>query len=121
MGCLGECWDLGPPPDSILFLPPPPVPSFLQSPLQDLVLNSTPCSTSQICEPWVASNRVPEGDYVELPRKGKLTPCPSFSSARFKWKPSLQLPCYIAIMEFIITTVTAKITCAELMCRLGMY
>lgn len=70
MACLGECWDLGPPPDSILFLPPPPAPYFLQSPLGDL-LNSTPCSSTQLCESLSASNRIPDsGDYIDLPRKG---------------------------------------------------
>ncbi|KAG5891940.1 hypothetical protein JTB14_002217 [Gonioctena quinquepunctata] len=70
MNCLGECLELGPPPDTILFLPPPPVPSFLQQALPDLLLNTTPCSAAQICESSSAPNRVPEsGDYMELPRK----------------------------------------------------
>ncbi|CAH1114380.1 unnamed protein product [Psylliodes chrysocephalus] len=70
MSCLGDCLDLGPPPDSILFLPPPPVPSFLQQSLPDLLLNTTPCSAAQICESTTAPNRIPEsGDYMELPRK----------------------------------------------------
>lgn len=76
MGCLGECWDAGPPPDSILFIPPPPAPSFLQQSLPDLLLNTTPCSSTQVCEAWVnhiQGNNAgsPGGDYVELPRKGK--------------------------------------------------
>uniref|UniRef100_A0A6P7GMZ0 Uncharacterized protein LOC114344643 isoform X1 n=1 Tax=Diabrotica virgifera virgifera TaxID=50390 RepID=A0A6P7GMZ0_DIAVI len=69
MSCL-DCLDLGPPPDSILFLPPPPIPSFLQQSLPDLLLNTTPCSAAQICESTSAPNRIPEsGDYMELPRK----------------------------------------------------
>lgn len=72
MGCLGECWDVGPPPDSILSLPPPPIPAFLQHPLPDLLLNTTPCSSQQLCESLPPSNRIPEsGDYVEMSRKGK--------------------------------------------------
>ncbi|KAK4883722.1 hypothetical protein RN001_007041 [Aquatica leii] len=74
MTCLGDCWDTGPPPDSILFLPPPPVPSFLQPALTDLLLNTTPCSTTQVCEAWV--NHIQGnfasgvgGEFVELPRK----------------------------------------------------
>ncbi|KAK9732064.1 hypothetical protein QE152_g13110 [Popillia japonica] len=64
MGCLGDCLDLGPPPDTILFLPPPP-PS-----LPDLLLNSSSCTSPQLCESWLPINRLPEGgDYVELPRK----------------------------------------------------
>lgn len=71
MACLGDCWDLGPPPDSILFMPPPPAPVFLQTSIPDLLLNTTPCSSTQICETWPTINRVPDGiDYVELPRKG---------------------------------------------------
>lgn len=72
MGCLGECLDLGPPPDSILFMPPPPVPDFLQHSLPELLLNTTPCWAAQICEPSPISNKVPDilEDYVELPRKG---------------------------------------------------
>ncbi|XP_019867747.1 uncharacterized protein LOC109596617 isoform X2 [Aethina tumida] len=71
MGCLGECLDLGPPPDSILFMPPPPVPDFLQHSLPELLLNTTPCWAAQICEPSPISNKVPDilEDYVELPRK----------------------------------------------------
>ncbi|KAJ8962396.1 hypothetical protein NQ318_018380 [Aromia moschata] len=70
MSCLGECLDLGPPPDNILFLPPPPAPSFLQHSLPDLLLNTTPCSAAQLCESLPSSNRIPDaGDYVEMPRK----------------------------------------------------
>lgn len=69
MACFGECWDLGPPPDSILSMPPPPAPAFFQT-SQDVLLNTTPCSSTQVCETWLPSNRVPDGiDYVELPRK----------------------------------------------------
>lgn len=89
MGCFGECLDLGPPPDSILFLPPPPAPSFIQHTLPDLLLNTTPCSAAQLCESvHPAINRIPSesGDYVEMPRKGIILysdteeKSPSFSS-----------------------------------------
>ncbi|KAK9871373.1 hypothetical protein WA026_011629 [Henosepilachna vigintioctopunctata] len=70
MSCLGECLDLGPPPDSILFLPPPPAPSILQHSLPDLLLNTTPCYASQLCDAWAPLNKFPDsGDYIELPRK----------------------------------------------------
>ncbi|CAH0553384.1 unnamed protein product [Brassicogethes aeneus] len=72
MNCFGECMDLGPPPDSILFLPPPPLPAFLQQSLPDLLLNTTPCLPAQLCESSpIVSNKIPEtyGDYIELPRK----------------------------------------------------
>lgn len=67
MSCLGECWELGPPPDSILFMPPPPAPSFLQHRLRD---NATalPCGGgAQLCASgeW----EPPRGDYVELTRQ----------------------------------------------------
>lgn len=72
MSCVGECLDLGPPPDSILFLPPPPVPSILQHSLPDLLLNTTPCSAGQLCDAWVPLNKLPDSeDFVELSRKGK--------------------------------------------------
>ncbi|XP_045483584.1 uncharacterized protein LOC123688891 [Harmonia axyridis] len=70
MSCIGECLDLGPPPDSILFLPPPPAPSILQHSLPDLLLNTTPCSAGQLCDAWVPLNKFPDSeDYVELSRK----------------------------------------------------
>ncbi|XP_018565484.1 uncharacterized protein LOC108906654 [Anoplophora glabripennis] len=70
MSCFGECLDMGPPPDTILFLPPPPAPSFLQHSLPDLLLNTTPCSAAQLCESVLSSSRIPDnGDYIEMPRK----------------------------------------------------
>lgn len=73
MSCLGECWDVGPPPDSILSLPPPPIPAFLHHPISEALLNATSCTSAQLCESIPASNRIPDGgDYVEMPRKGKL-------------------------------------------------
>ncbi|KAF5282978.1 hypothetical protein FQA39_LY04849 [Lamprigera yunnana] len=72
MSCFGECWDAGPPPDSILFIPPPPVPSFLQPALTDLLSNTTPCTTTQVCEAWVSHGNFGSGvggEFVELPRK----------------------------------------------------
>lgn len=72
MGCLMECWDMGPPPDSILFLPPPPMPAFLQQSGPDLLLNTTPCSSTQLCESWLPVNNkvADDSNYVEMPRKG---------------------------------------------------
>ncbi|XP_044761564.1 uncharacterized protein LOC123318865 isoform X2 [Coccinella septempunctata] len=69
MSCIGECLDLGPPPDLILFLPPPPAPSILQHSLPDLLLNTTPCSAGQLCDAWVPLNKFPDSDFVELSRK----------------------------------------------------
>lgn len=61
MSCLGDCWDLGPPPDQILFLPPPPAPSFFQ--LRNILDNVTAPCAAQLCE-WggaLASNAVGAG------------------------------------------------------------
>lgn len=74
MGCLGDCWDVGPPPDYILFLPPPPAPAFLQASLPDLISNTTPCSSTQLCDSWAPVNKIPDReDYLEMPRKGTTT------------------------------------------------
>ncbi|XP_017783897.1 PREDICTED: uncharacterized protein LOC108567751 isoform X2 [Nicrophorus vespilloides] len=75
MGCLGDCWEIGPPPDSILFLPPPPVPAFLQNSLPDLLVSNTTCVSPQLCEAWreTVGDMVgvggAGGDFIELPRK----------------------------------------------------
>ncbi|XP_065170290.1 uncharacterized protein [Atheta coriaria] len=75
MSCLGDCWDIGPPPDTILFMPPPPIPSFLQGGLPELLINNTSCVSPQLCEAYPPhhGNRVlgdgVGGEFVELPRK----------------------------------------------------
>lgn len=74
MGCMIECWDIGPPPDTILFLPPPPVPSFLQQDLPDLLVNTTPCFSTQLCESLLPVHKNDESDYIEMPRKGMTQP-----------------------------------------------
>ncbi|KAJ9582466.1 hypothetical protein L9F63_003159 [Diploptera punctata] len=56
-----ECSDLVPPPDSILGIPPPPLPAFLQRAPN---MNTSTCSV--LCD-W---NAGPGVEYVELPRQG---------------------------------------------------
>lgn len=59
MSCIGECWDLGPPPDQILFLPPPPAPAFhqIRNFLQDNV--TSPCAAAQLCDLAVGHAHAP--------------------------------------------------------------
>ncbi|XP_066998258.2 uncharacterized protein [Anabrus simplex] len=61
-----ECGDLGPPPDTILGIPPPPLPAFLQRTLTNNSnhTSSSPCSVQ--CD-WTSG---PGVEYVELPRQG---------------------------------------------------
>ncbi|XP_069702623.1 uncharacterized protein [Periplaneta americana] len=56
-----ECSDMGPPPDTILSIPPPPLPAFLQRAPN---MNTSTCSV--LCD-WTAG---PGVEYVELPRQG---------------------------------------------------
>lgn len=56
MSCLGDCWDLGPPPDQILFLPPPPAPTFLQIKNIFLQDNVTSQCVAQLCDFGVPVN-----------------------------------------------------------------
>lgn len=75
MGCAGECWDLGPPPDSILRMPPPPLPAFLQLSKGPTVTNLTsPCRPSTLCDPPLAGapqdKLFPGVEYIELPHHG---------------------------------------------------
>lgn len=101
MSCLIDCWELaelGPPPNIIEFIPPPPIPSFLQrAPPIDAILDhvkngnssTTPCFEN-LCDRWIlgASNvlgigssssisggavqNIPPtgGEYVDLPDQG---------------------------------------------------
>ncbi|CAH2047585.1 unnamed protein product, partial [Iphiclides podalirius] len=66
MSCGSECLSLGPPPDSIARMPPPPLPAFLSN-----VANLTPPCKAAKCPPQ-QSNEVnalfPGVEYHELPR-----------------------------------------------------
>lgn len=67
MSCLGECWDLGPPPDTILFMPPPPVPSFFDQRLRDN-LSSLPCGGgAQLCGGAPSEWEPPKSERGDIP------------------------------------------------------
>lgn len=48
MGCLTDCFDLSPPPDSILFMPPPPAPVFMSHNVDNH--NATNCLVTESCD-----------------------------------------------------------------------
>lgn len=78
--CVGDCFELGPPPDTILSLPPPPLPSFLLPRSAILSVagnNSQPCFAAFVCEPSMSvfgsggSIREQSGiEFIELSHKG---------------------------------------------------
>lgn len=78
MSCLGDCLELGPPPDMILSMPPPPLSSFLL-PKNALAAskpngnsnNSLLCSAAFICEPSLKANEQSGMEFVELPGNGR--------------------------------------------------
>uniref|UniRef100_A0A182YDU1 Uncharacterized protein n=1 Tax=Anopheles stephensi TaxID=30069 RepID=A0A182YDU1_ANOST len=78
MSCLGDCLELGPPPDMILSMPPPPLSSFLL-PRNALAAASKPngnsnnsllCSAAFICEPSLKAIEQSGMEFVELPGNG---------------------------------------------------
>jgi hypothetical protein len=69
MTCGAECLSIGPPPDSILHMPPPPLPAFLAS-----AANLTPPCRASKCPPLQNSEEnalFPGVEYHELPRHGQ--------------------------------------------------
>ncbi|XP_055596635.1 uncharacterized protein LOC129746780 [Uranotaenia lowii] len=69
MSCVGDCSELGPPPDMILSMPPPPLSSFL---LPRNVLAPKPpnsslsCIAAFMCEPSLKPNEQSGMDLIEL-------------------------------------------------------
>lgn len=64
-----QCYEIGPPPDTILQLPPPPLPAFLspKSSFAALVQNeSVPCYTQYMCESRLG-HRESGIEFIELP------------------------------------------------------
>lgn len=52
--CVGNCGHVGPPPDNILSMPPPPLPSFLLPKTAVIALpanDSYPCFAAFMCDP----------------------------------------------------------------------
>ncbi|XP_066253874.1 uncharacterized protein [Euwallacea similis] len=74
MACLTDCFDMVPPPDSILFMPPPPAPIFMFPNLENH--NSTNCFETPSCDAatyflnhkgtYKNLNRI---EYIEMPSK----------------------------------------------------
>lgn len=75
IGGDGECGGLGPPPDTISSMPPPPLPSFLLPTTAIVALsgnNSQPCFTPFICEP--SGNREDSDiKFIDLGNKNQLS------------------------------------------------
>lgn len=65
-----QCYDVGPPPDQILTLPPPPLPSFLlpKTALVALAHNeSQPCYAAYMCESNLGLRDQSGIEFIELP------------------------------------------------------
>lgn len=72
MACIGDCSDIGPPPD-MKSMPPPPLPSFLlpRSAVANLTPNdSQPCFAAFMCEPSPGPREQAGIEFIELSRKG---------------------------------------------------
>lgn len=72
--CGSNCFEAGPPPDSILSMPPPPLPTFLlpRSAIVALSGNdSQPCFAAFMCEPSTGPREQAGVEYVEITGKGK--------------------------------------------------
>lgn len=73
MGCIGEC--SGPPPNSILSMPPPPLPGFLLARSAIVALSgndSQPCFTVYVCEPTIGTREQSGIEFVEFSRNGPI-------------------------------------------------
>ena len=76
MSCGADCLSLGPPPDSIVHMPPPPLPAFLAN-----IANLTPPCRASKCPPTPNSEDnalFPGVEYHELPRHGKFYVLPEY-------------------------------------------
>lgn len=71
--CGSQCFEVGPPPDTILSMPPPPLPSFLlpNSALATLAGNdSLPCFAAFMCEIAPGVRQLAGVQFMELPGRG---------------------------------------------------
>ncbi|XP_037029601.1 uncharacterized protein LOC119069614 [Bradysia coprophila] len=72
--CGNDCFEIGPPPpDTILSLPPPPLPAFLlpRSAIVAISGNeSQPCFAAFICQPSTGHRDKTNIEFIESPRKG---------------------------------------------------
>ncbi|ENN74484.1 hypothetical protein D910_03889 [Dendroctonus ponderosae] len=74
MACVSDCLDMSPPPDTILFMPPPPAPQFLFPNLDSY--NATNCFATQSCDAATAFlnhkgnfRNLDRIEYMEMPSK----------------------------------------------------
>lgn len=69
--CGSQCGELGPPPNSILSMPPPPLPSFLVPRTAIFALpqnDSQPCIAAFVCESTSGTRELSGGiEFIELP------------------------------------------------------
>lgn len=71
--CGPQCYEVGPPPDTILSMPPPPLPSFLlpRSAIASLTGNdSQPCFAAFMCETSPGVRELSGVEFMELPGHG---------------------------------------------------
>lgn len=71
--CGNQCYEVGPPPDSILSMPPPPLPSFLvpRTAIVALAQNDTqPCFAAFMCESSPGPREQSGIEFIELPGSG---------------------------------------------------
>lgn len=74
MGC-SDCTSMGAPPNMILSMPPPPLPSFLlpkNSQAMPGSNGSQPCFAAFMCEPSLSGHSDNSIEYIELPRNGNI-------------------------------------------------
>ncbi|KAL1491768.1 hypothetical protein ABEB36_012317 [Hypothenemus hampei] len=75
MACIGDCMEMSPPPDGILFMPPPPAPLFIFPDLESRINSTVNCLVTQSCEAAQGLlnskgiNYKDRIEYVEMPRK----------------------------------------------------
>lgn len=72
--CGNQCYEVGPPPDSILSMPPPPLPSFLvpRTAIVALAQNETqPCFAASFkCDLSAGPHEHSGIEFIELPGSG---------------------------------------------------
>lgn len=65
-----QCYEVGPPPDTILTLPPPPLPAFLLPKTALIALGynySQPCYAAYMCESNLGLRQQTGIEFIELP------------------------------------------------------
>ncbi|CAO1404824.1 unnamed protein product [Diamesa hyperborea] len=74
--CIGECSLFIEPPNQILSIPPPPLPSFLLPRISDIPIpgnnHTQPCFAAFMCEPALGHSDHSGIEYIELPRNTSI-------------------------------------------------